>query len=144
MSPRQLKAVRVYGRPTQPVDHATIDVWAQEVPDPWLHGWGHLTARVDLTPTACAVPGKMRHLPAAHAGAGAGHGDALGLCRREVAEAAEQDHWNQSPVAGQLARVARGQTPEGTQSRMGPLLMGVLTAGERVETGSSGSASAQR
>jgi hypothetical protein len=143
VSPRQVQAVLalVDGGPIQPEDHATTDVWAQEVPGPWPHGWGHLTARVDLTPAACTVPGKVRHLPAARAGAGAGHGDVLGLCRREVAEAADQDRPNQSPVAG-LAHVARGQTPEAAQSRRGQLPMGAPTAGTKVETGSSGLATA--
>jgi hypothetical protein len=140
VSARQVQAVPVYGKPIQLEDHATSDVWAQEVPGPWLHGWGHLTADVDLTPATCSVPGKMSLLPAARAEAGAGHGAALGLCRWEVAEEADQDHLNQSPVAG--LRVACGQTPDGSQSSRGPLPMDSPRTGEQLETGTSGLASA--
>jgi hypothetical protein len=82
----------------------------------------------DLTPAACAVQGGLHHLPAALAEAVAGHGDATGLCRRDVAEAAVRKHLNKSPVSD-LTLVANNQTLEGARRRTGVLSMGSPTNG---------------
>jgi hypothetical protein len=60
---------------------------------------------------------------------------------QEVAEAGDQVHLNQSPVAG-LLPVACGQALEEARSRRDPQLMGAPMAGEKVETWSCGLASA--
>jgi hypothetical protein len=113
-----------------------IDVWTQEVPGPWLRGSWHLIAHVDLTPAACTVQGRARHPPAALAEAVAGHGDVPGSCRRKVAHPADQEHLNQSTVAGQLL-VECEHTLGRAQRRTGSLPMGSLATGEKVEKAES-------